>query len=246
MTSMRTRLYPLPEVTTGQIAFGWDCARSALRGWRDLTSWADDALDVMFAVAVTPNGRALLMIPTWSGDAASADAQIAHVRALGEPVLDEVTRMPLANAALAMDRMFDRGNYHLGSRILPALTDKAITAFIEAAEAMPATCFLNVHHAHGSATRVPVDATAYAYRDEHLLVEILGFWNEGDGAAEKAWVRETERRLNAHALPGGWAVLMAPGDRRARDAFGPNTDRLLAAKSHYDPAGVFRATPLPG
>jgi hypothetical protein len=53
--------------------------------------------------------------------------------------------------------------------------------------------------------------------------------NLGDGVAEKAWVRETERRLDAHALPGGWAVLMAPGDRRARDAFGPNTDRLLTA-----------------
>jgi hypothetical protein len=116
------------------------------------------------------------------------------------------------------------------------------------AESMPATCVLNVHHAHGAATRVPITQTAYAYRDEHLVVEIIGTWTHGDGAAESAWgwVRDTERRLDAHALPGGWANLMARGDQRARDAYGINTGRLLAVKSHYDPDEVFTAIPLPG
>jgi hypothetical protein len=102
-----------------------------------------------------------------------------------------------------------------------------------------------VHHAHGAATRVPVADTAYAYRDEHLTVEIIGCWADGDGAAESAWVAGTERRLDPHALPGGWANLMAPGDPRAQDAYGVNTARLLAAKKHYDPDGVFTASPLP-
>jgi hypothetical protein len=116
---------------------------------------------------------------------------------------------------------------------------------VRSAEAIPATCVLNVHHAHGAATRVPVTETAYAYRDEHLVVEIIGAWPDGEGVAESAWVRDTERRLDAHALPGGWANLMAHGDRRARDAYRINTARLLAVKSRYDPDGVFTATPLP-
>jgi hypothetical protein len=245
VVSLRTRLHPIAEITTGQIAFAWDEARSVLNGWRDLMSRADDALDVVFALAMTPNGPVLSMRPTWSGDAVDAQGQVAQVRALGEPVMDRVARTPLAAAVHAMDGMFGPGHYHLGSRILPGLTSEAIEALLESAEAMPGTCFLGVHHAHGAATRVPVEATAYAYRDEHLLVQILGAWTDGDGTTEKAWVRETERRLDAHALPGGWAVFMASGDQRARDAFGPNTDRLLAAKSHYDPDGIFRATPLP-
>jgi FAD/FMN-containing dehydrogenase len=245
VTELRTRLHPLATVTTGTIAFGWHQARSVLRGWRDLTASADDALDVMFGAMHTPAGLVLYTAPTWAGDPGHAAEQVARVRALGDPVLDDVDRRALADTVHALDDAFPRGNYHLGARILPGLTDDAIDAFLQSADAMPATCVLNVHHAHGAATRVPVTETAYAYRDEHLVVEIIGAWADGDGAAESAWVRDTERRLDGHALPGGWANLMARGDQRARDAYGINTGRLVKVKSHYDLDAVFTAIPIP-
>src|SRR6202035_5279506 len=121
----------------------------------------------------------------------------------------------------ALDAVFPHGgNYRLASRTLPGLTDGSLEAFARAAEAMPATCFLNVHHCHGAATRVAAAETAYPYRDEHLVVEIVGSWADGDGAAESAWVRDTERRLDGHASAGGWATLMARGDQRVHDAYG--------------------------
>jgi FAD/FMN-containing dehydrogenase len=245
VTELRTRLHPLAMVTTGTIAFGWHQARSVLRGWRDLMASADDALDVMFGAMHTPGGLVLYTAPTWAGDPGQAASQVAGVRALGEPVLDDVDRRALADTVHALDDAFPRGNYHLGARILPGLTDDAIDAFLRSAEAMPVTCVLNVHHAHGAATRVPVTDTAYAYREEHLAVEIIGAWADGDGAAESAWVRDTERRLDVHALAGGWANLMARGDQRARDAYGINSRRLLEIKSRYDPDAVFTAIPLP-
>jgi Berberine and berberine like len=60
--------------------------------------------------------------------------------------------------------------------------------------------------------------------------------------ASRVW---NARVTHQPALPGGWAALMARGDARARDAFGPNTARLMSAKAAYDPDGVFAATPLP-
>ncbi|MBS2537397.1 FAD-binding protein [Catenulispora sp. NF23] len=264
VTELRTRLHPHAEVTTGLIAFSWEQAGSVLRGWRNLTAaaddvddpaFADDALDVMFGALHTPAGLVLFTSPTWAGDPARADEQIARVRALGEPVLEDVGRRALADAVHAMDELFPQGrSYHLGSRLLPVLTDAAIDEFVRAGDAMPTTCALNVHHAHGAVTRVAVDATAYQYRDEHLVVEILGSWTDGDGdgdgdggagAAEAGWVRDTERRLDAYALPGGWPNLMARDDPRAAGAFGGNTERLLAVKAHYDPDGMFTAMPLP-
>src|SRR5262245_2689624 len=247
VTELRTRLHPLATVTSGTIAFGWDQARSVLIGWRELMASADDALDVMFGAMHTPDGLVLFTAPTWAGDPGHAASQVARVRALGEPVLDDVGRRALADTVHALDDAFPRGgNYHLGARILPGLTDDAIDAFVRSADAMPASCVLNVHHSHGAATRVPITETAYAYRDEHLVVQIIGTWADGDGVAESAWVRDTEHRLDAHALAGGWANLMARGDQRARDAYGINAGRLLAVKSHYDPDGVFTAIPLPG
>jgi FAD/FMN-containing dehydrogenase len=245
VTELRTRLHPLATVTTGTIAFGWHQSRSVLRGWRDLMASAEDALNVMFGAMHTPGGLVLYTAPTWAGEPGQAASQVAGVRALGEPVLDDVDRRALADTVHALDDAFPRGNYHLGARILPGLTDDAIEAFLQSAEAMPAACVLNVHHAHGRATRVPVTDTAYAYRDEHLVVEIIGTWADGDGVAESAWVRDAERRLDVHALAGGWPNLMARGDQRARDAYGINASRLLGIKSRYDPDAVFTAIPLP-
>lgn len=127
MTGLRTRLHPFATVTSGTIAFGWEQARSVLRGWRDLVASADDALDVMFGAMSTPGGPVLFTAPTWVGDPDHAAAQIAGVRALGEPVLDDVDRRALADTVHALDQAFPRGrNYRLGARILPGLTDGAI------------------------------------------------------------------------------------------------------------------------
>ena len=247
VTGMRTRLHPHATVTTGMLAFGWDQARSVLEGWRDLMASADDALDVMFGALHTPAGLVLFTAPTWAGDPADAAKAIAGVRALGKSVMEDVGERALADAVHAMDELFPRGrNYHLASRSLTGLTDAAIDAFLASADVMPTTCALNVHHSHGAATRVAATETAYPYRDEHLVVEILGSWTDadGDGAAESAWVRDTAGLLDTQALPGGWANLMARDDERAPDAYGINTDRLMAVKAHYDPDGLFSAIPL--
>jgi FAD/FMN-containing dehydrogenase len=246
VTELRARLQPFATVVAGMIAFGLDQGRSVLRGLRDLTASADDALHVTFGSMSTPNGRILYTGPTWAGAHDDAAAQMARVRMLGDPVLDDVGRRALADTVHALDDVFPAGRgYRLGTRTLPGLTDGAIEAFVRSAEAMPAGCALNVHHVHGAATRVPVTETAYAYRDEHLVVEIIGCWADGGGEAESAWVRDTERRLDPHALAGGWTNLMARDDPRVRDAYGINTDRLLAVKTHYDPDRVFTAIPLP-
>jgi hypothetical protein len=52
--------------------------------------------------------------------------------------------------------------------------------------------------------------------------------------------------LAPHALPGGYPNLLGPtDDEQIAHAFGANTNRLRAAKNHFDPNGVFSAIPLP-
>lgn len=246
VTSVVTRLLPVAEVTSGMFAFPLHQADQVLAGLRQLTGDpSDDRLDVKTGFLATPDGVVVFAQPTWSGDAQSGDAHMEAIRALGDPVIDAVGRAPLAEAVRASDANYPPGNYLFASRILPAPSEAGAARLIRAAEAMPLGGVLNIHHAHGAATRVPVAQTAHAYRDEHLIVEIIGMWADGDGADLASWMDDTTDLLEPVALPGGWAVLTGLDDERRRDAFGSNTERLLAVKERYDPDGVFRATSLP-
>lgn len=246
VTELRVRLHPIPEVTTGMIAFGWAQARSVLSSLSELVSGAEDALDVTFGVLNTPGGLVVLLNPTWAGAAERGDEHMLRMRALGDPAIDQVDRMTLAAAVRLNERWAVEGaSYFAGTRSLPNLDGAALEAFLGVAEQMPDNSLLMVHHAHGAATRVPATQTAFAQRHEHLVVEIIGSWRSGDGAAERAWVGAVEDALDPYALPGGWASLMASDDQRARLAYGGNVERLREIKRLWDPDRVFSAIPLP-
>ena len=78
------------------------------------------------------------------------------------------------------------------------------------------------------------------------MVEIVAGWQPGDGAAHCAWADAISAALAPYALPGGYPNLLGPDDHeQIANAYGDNAIRLLAAKTHYDPDGVFTAIPLP-
>ena len=240
VTQVAVQLHPIPDVTAGTVAFGWAQAEQVLRGLQNLYDTIDDEFDVMFGAMHTPAGTVLFTSPVWAGSADAADHQIDRVRALGDPVLDDVARRSYAQIVRVFGESFPAGgNYRLGARVVARIDDAFIEAFTASVDAMPPNCALNVHVAHGVATRVAPDATAHIYRQPHLVVEILGISADGDGVAETEWVLDTERRLDAVSLPGGWTNLMAPDDPRNHQAHGPNRARLAAAKERYDPARVF-------
>jgi FAD/FMN-containing dehydrogenase len=65
-------------------------------------------------------------------------------------------------------------------------------------------------------------------------------------AAHQTWVDKAADSLTPYALPGGYPNLLGPDDHaQITLAYGPNTDRLRAAKARFDPESVFSATPLP-
>lgn len=120
-----------------------------------------------------------------------------------------------------------------------------------AAKAVSAGCAIFSHEFKGAASRVPVEATAFGLRRNHVMIEILAsFPDRADGLEERRhqqWVRDTRRAFDAIALPGGYPNLLASGDTdRASESFGPNAGRLARVKQLYDPENVFcSAIPLP-
>ena len=102
-------------------------------------------------------------------------------------------------------------------------------------------CSLITHEFRGAAARVPADATAFGMRSEHVLLDIVAQYDEGDGSAERAWAEETYRLLEPFSLPGGYPNLLGRDDPRAALSYGPNSARLAELKRRYDPHNLFRS-----
>jgi hypothetical protein len=119
------------------------------------------------------------------------------------------------------------------------------------ASAVSSGCAILSHEFKGAASRVPVEATAFGLRRDHVLIEIMASCPDRQDRSEERrhqrWVRDTRRAFDQIALPGGYPNLLGPDDAdRAAGSFGPNAERLTRVKQLYDPDNVFRsAIPLP-
>ena len=135
---------------------------------------------------------------------------------------------------------------------LPMLDGSSIDVFIETmAAAVSPGCAIFTHEFKGAASRVPVEATAFGLRGDHVLIEILvTFVDPSDKLEEQRhheWARATRQFFDETALPGGYPNLLAGSDAdRVAKSYGPNAERLTKAKRHYDPDNIFCSTiPVP-
>jgi hypothetical protein len=135
---------------------------------------------------------------------------------------------------------------------LPALDGAGVDLLVGAmAKAVSAGCAIFSHEFKGVASRVPVEATAFGLRRDHVLIEILASFPDRPDRLEerrhRQWVRDTRRAFDTIALPGGYPNLLGIGNTdRAAESSGPNIERLARVKKLYDPDDVFcSAIPLP-
>jgi hypothetical protein len=124
------------------------------------------------------------------------------------------------------------------SRIEPALVETGL-GLIETA---PMAGFgLILVHQGGAIARGKPGATAVPFRDQLHSVVLNTAW-EGNADTDRnvAWAREAWRKLEP--LTKGYYVNTANADdpqKRVRDSYGMNYDRLAALKRKYDPANLF-------
>jgi hypothetical protein len=159
---------------------------------------------------------------------------------LGEPLTAQVGPTTMVDQLAQIDAMFPAGRHvEIATRTVTALDRSVQEILLAAAEAKTSPLSaISLHSLHGAAARVPADATAFRNRTPHLMVETIAVWEPGDADEDqhRAWVRGTDQ------LPGGYPNLLGPRDtERTAAVFGPNAERLRAAKRRYDPEAVFNA-----
>ena len=249
VTSMRVRLHPLDRLIGGMIVFPWSQAATVWRGLGEVLSTAPDELTVQSGLISGADGSpAVYLAPAWSGDLRLGEATVDALTKLGTPVSTRIAPLTYGQ----MLRMFDawgvRGlSWAIRTRTVAGYTPGVIDALVEAGRTLTSPrSGIPIHNFHGASTGVAPGETAFANRREHFVVEIVAGWEAGDGAAHRAWADAVSDALAPHALPGGYQNLLGPDDHeQIANAYGKNAIRLVAAKAHYDPDGVFSAIPLP-
>jgi FAD/FMN-containing dehydrogenase len=247
-TAFTYRLHPLETVIGGLIAHPIDAAPEMLRFYRDALADCPDDLTVFAGLVHAPDGSGLklcAMVVFHMGDPEQAEEDLAPFKAWGSPAVIEVGQMPYPVMNTLLDDGFPAGalNYWLSS-FTRGLPDELIDTMAErfASVPSPMTAII-LEHFHGAVTRVGVTDTAVPHRAEGWNLFIPSVWMEPAATDENiAWTRETHTALGPNLDEARWLNYLGDDqlDDAVRAAYGPNYERLLAAKRRYDPENVFR------
>ena len=246
--SFEFQLHPVgPIVTGGLIAFPFPQAGQVLRGFRELAATAPDELMVVAALTTAPDGsghKIAAIAACHCGSAEEGQAVAEQIRTFGTPAMDAMGPIPYS----ALNGMLDAGypagalNYWKAA-FLPRLDDAAIDALVSSYGRCPVpTSAILIENFHGAASRVPVEATAYALRESGFNTLVLGQWMDADkGSATTAWCRETLAGLQPFVGPRRYLNYLSADEEAsgAAAAYGPNLARLQRLKKQFDPENVF-------
>jgi FAD/FMN-containing dehydrogenase len=139
--------------------------------------------------------------------------------------------------------MVHRRRYYTRSLMIPTITDECLATVIEGfQERKSPLTQVGLSLLGGQAARVPLEATAFPYREDGFMVTLLTAWtDEKDDVANVAWCRDAYDRLQKFTAGEVYVnELFDEGEQRVRSAYGPHYRRLSQLKAEYDPANVFR------
>ena len=246
VTSMRVRLHAPGTVLAGMITFPWSEAATVLRGYAEIMASAPDELTVQAGLLPGVDGEPMAYLaPAWSGEPADGGRFMAALQRLGSPAVSQIGFMSLTELLGRLDAYLTRGrHYAIRTRSLPALTPRAVSAFVAAGQRRTSPhSAITIDCLRGAAARVRTDATAFGLREPHFTVGIVAGWEPaiGDGGSRhRQWARALADTLASDALAGGHASLLGPDDQQQTAfAYGGNAARLQYLKRRFDPDGVF-------
>jgi FAD/FMN-containing dehydrogenase len=244
VTNFEYQLHPFgPNVLSGTVLFPFSEARHVLVALTEFAATAPDDMYLNPIVAASPAGRVVGFEVCYSGPPAEGERLLAPLKKLGKPVVDQVA----VRTYLQVQGSYDAGvpagrGYYFKSGFLPRVTapmvDQIVAAFADAPASLTS---LPLIHLGGAVARVKPDATAFWNRAAYHDLAVWASWeNPADSARMIADVRSFWRRLEP--LSKGYYINTdTPDDeRRLRDTYGGNYERLVQIKTKYDPTNLFR------
>jgi FAD/FMN-containing dehydrogenase len=252
------RTLPAPTATVSHVTWAFADAVAVTEAWQRWAPTGPEELDATLRLIAGGPPRVELLV-SWLGSEPEAVELIDQVvtRAGAEPSSAVHRHMGYREAKRYLDELGSGGaedeprRDHLFTKsefVRRPLPRKAVVALVHDLTAMPSVgesrevAFLPWG---GAYNRVPVDATAFAHRDELFLVQhllVIGPETaETSGEAAHDWLNRSWSHVHPYAAGGVYPNFPDPDLRDWKSAFyGPNYERLLSVKAKYDPGNFFR------
>jgi FAD/FMN-containing dehydrogenase len=254
VTRFTFRLHQVgPTITGGLIVWSADRAADVLAVYRELTESAPRELTAATIVRLAPPAPFLPQV--WHGkpiagmilchSGANAAADLAPVRALGNPVVDLVTPKPYVAMQSMLNAMEPKWLHrYWKAEFLPGLSSEFLDTFRSSALRVTSPMSQSIiFHVAGALNDHEADDGAVGNRDAHYIGGFAGTWPPGAPAdPHVAWARDGWERIRPFSTGGNYVNFQLADDDTARTAaaYGANYQRLQRAKADYDPDNLFR------
>lgn len=245
-----------PKITGGLLAWTADRARDVVDTFRRITQSAPRELTL---VAIRRNAPPapwvpqelhgtpiVIIVACHSGTPERAEADLAPLRALGDPVADLVAVKDYVAQQTLLDATQPKGNhYYWKSEFLPGLSDELIETYhAQFVDLKAPANQLLLFHLGGALNERPEDDGAVGNRDAAFACVAQSMWTPDSAAGEtnRAWVRNAWSAVKRFSTGGNYVNFQTDDEPESRTAesYRGNLARLQEVKAKYDPTNLFR------
>jgi FAD/FMN-containing dehydrogenase len=256
VTSFTFRCHDIGEngvIIGGPVLYDLADTPQVMRWYRELLPSLPEELSGWLALLSIPPAppfpeelwgrKACGIVWCYTGAHDRADEVLEPIKTYGSPLVVGLQPMPFSMLQGAFDALNPPGLQHYWrADFFNEISDAAIDVHVKYGERLPTgLSAMHLHPIDGAASRVPEDATAFAYRDGGWAGVVLGVDPDPANAAlVSQWARDYWEELHPTSAGGAYVnFLMEEGQDRVRAAYRGNYDRLARVKRRYDPGNVF-------
>jgi FAD/FMN-containing dehydrogenase len=245
-----------PEVTAGLIAWPASEASAVLDLYRRVAESAPPELTTVVLMRNAPPAPWLpqtahgtpiiLVVVCHSGSLEQAKADLAPIKAHGEPLADLIQVKEYVAQQTLLDATQPKGmHYYWKSEFVAGLSDDLLDTY--KAQFVGSTAPANqivLFHLAGALNDHPEDDGAMGNREAAFACVIQSMYREDDanGDANREWVRTAWQALKPYSTGGNYMNFQTEDEADARtvESYRNNYKRLETIKATYDPTNLFR------
>ncbi|MEQ7122945.1 FAD-binding protein [Actinopolymorpha sp. B11F2] len=241
VTAFWFKTVPSPLVGTFSVRWAWSDAAAVVRGWQRYLGSAPDSVWPSLRLTASPGGSqaaSVFGLDSANDPGPQLDRLISAVGV--QPDQHSFTR----NRRVGPDPDGPRTVFYAGTDILGTpLTDSGTSSLLAVMNSrahgtgLAATAIFDP--LGGAISRLAVDATAFPWRKAFTSIQWYAEQGRATGQVAREWIAAGHQAVAGSAV-GGYVNYLEASRPSGKLYFGPNLDRLRAAKAKYDPTDVFK------